>query len=90
MKKNGGKKLAGLLLTGVMVISGITGYMPATAIQFQSVKAAGFTEYPAELVRISTRDNSRNLNISGSYDGALLNTAVTNGSRMRTGDSIMS
>lgn len=81
MKKKLGKKLAGLFFAGVIVISGMEGYGLATVNQPKSVKAAGFTEYPAELARISTKDNSRNLNISGSYDGALLNTAATNGSQ---------
>lgn len=38
-------------------------------------------DYPAQLVRISTSDNSRNLNISGYSDKSLINTWTTNGSQ---------
>lgn len=38
-------------------------------------------DYPAETVRISTADNSRNLNISGYTDKSACNTWTTNGSQ---------
>ncbi len=37
------------------------------------------TDYPVQLMRISTSDNSRNLNISGLSDNSALNTWTTNG-----------
>lgn len=79
MKKKMGKRLAGLILAGAMIVSGMTGGIPKIVTDTQSVSAASFTEYPAELVRISTADNSRNINISGYADGAALNTGTTNG-----------
>ena len=43
--------------------------------------AAASTDYPAQLVRISTSDNSRNLNITGTSDKSPCNTWNTNGSQ---------
>lgn len=64
----------------------ITAFFLTTVFLFNSfpdsinVQAVS-TDYPAELVRISTADNSRNLNIAGYADKSPCNTWVTNGSQ---------
>jgi len=60
-----------MLLGGSMTLQSL----PQEALR---AKAAS-VDYPAQLVRISTSDGSRNVNISGYSDNALLNTWSTNG-----------
>lgn len=79
MRKRMGKKLAGLFLAGAMVFSSLTGGMPSEVTNKQVVSAAGFADYPAELVRISTSDGARTITITGNADGAALNTGVVSG-----------
>ncbi|SET22805.1 pectate lyase family protein [[Clostridium] polysaccharolyticum] len=81
MKKQIGKRIAGLFLAGTLMVSCWTGGMPKFTTEKQTVVAASFAEYPAELVRISTANGSRNLNISGTADGATLNTDTTRGTQ---------
>lgn len=77
MKKRRGKRVAGLFLAAAMVVAGLSG-MPKAASNMQAVSAAGFTEYPAELVRIASADSSRNLNSS---NGSALSMLTTNGTQ---------
>lgn len=68
------RHLYALLCTLVMAFAVIGAAFP------QSIGAqAASTDYPAQLLRISTYDNSRNLNISGYTDKSALNTWTTNG-----------
>lgn len=77
MKKRRGKGLAGLFLAVTMVAAGLTA-TPEYSERIETVQAAGFTEYPAELVRISSVDSSRNLNIS---NGSGLSMQTVNGTQ---------
>lgn len=64
------------IASALMLTAGcIAGAFPANA---PKVSAAS-VDYPAQTVRISTSDNSRNLNITGTADKAPLNTWTTNG-----------
>ncbi len=75
MKNSHKQKLLGLLTSFVMgltCLAGVSGMAP-TEIEAASV------DYPAQLMRISTADNSRNLNITGTSDKSALNTWVSNG-----------
>ncbi len=65
-----------LLTALVMVMSCLVGAMPLT-MEADAVSV----DYPAQLVRISTADNSRNLNITGTTDKSACNTWNTNGSQ---------
>ncbi len=74
MKRTKANHLQAILIVLVM-LSGILGMMFPQAM---TADAAG-ADYPAQLLRISTYDNSRNLNISGYGDKSALNTWTTNG-----------
>ena len=74
MKQSCTRHLYALLITLVTAFSLIGAAFPQTI----TVNAAS-TDYPAQLLRISTYDNSRNLNISGYTDKSPLNTWTTNG-----------
>ena len=74
MKQSRTRHLYALLITLVTAFSLIGAAFPQTI----TVNAAN-TDYPAQLLRISTYDNSRNLNISGYTDKSPLNTWTTNG-----------
>ncbi len=63
------------ILIVLVMLTGIIGMMLPQAM---TVNAAS-VDYPAQLLRISTYDNSRNLNISGYADKSALNTWTTNG-----------
>lgn len=66
------------VLTALIVLfSCIFSLLPASTITASAVSV----DYPAETIRISTADNSRNLNISGTSDKSDLNTWTTNGSQ---------
>ncbi|MGN0622024.1 MAG: RICIN domain-containing protein [Porcipelethomonas sp.] len=71
------KKAASLIAALVFVFSFVLGCMPL----MESRASAASVDYAAQLVRISTYDNSRNLNISGYSDKSPLNTWTTNGSQ---------
>ncbi|MBQ8725260.1 MAG: hypothetical protein IJY74_06295 [Oscillospiraceae bacterium] len=74
MKQTKTNHLHAVLIVLVM-LSGIIGMMLP---QTMTVSAAS-VDYPAQLLRISTYDNSRNLNITGYTDKSALNTWTTNG-----------
>ena len=74
MKRTKVNHLYAILVVLVMLF-GILGMVFPQAM---TVNAAS-VDYPAQLLRISTYDNSRNLNISGYTDKSALNTWTTNG-----------
>ncbi|MCR4646578.1 MAG: RICIN domain-containing protein, partial [Oscillospiraceae bacterium] len=74
MKRTKANHLYAILVVLVMLV-GILGMVFPQAM---TVNAAS-VDYPAQLLRISTYDNSRNLNISGYTDKSALNTWTTNG-----------
>ena len=67
------RRLLGLLTGLLLMLTCITAAVP------QLTPAAASTDYPALLLRISTYDNARNLNISGTADKSPMNTWTTNG-----------
>ena len=67
-------RIIGALTAVILMLTLITAAFPA-AIKTN----AAATDYPAQLMRISIGDNSRNLNISGVTDKSPLNTWITNG-----------
>jgi|GEM_PF-2687851 len=72
------KKCLGML-TALVLTCSVAAYIPQ---QEETLTASAVSaDYAAELVRISTYDNSRNLNISGTADHAACNTWNTNGSQ---------
>ena len=80
MKKKWGNKVGSLFLAGAIVISSLFMMTPAGTKQIETVSAASFTEYPAELTKL-TVDGNRNLNISGDSDGAEINAQFDNGTQ---------
>ena len=60
-------RIISVLIAVIMVLMTIT---------IPSVSAASY-EYPAQLVRISTSDGSRNINITGYSSGTAVNTWTT-------------
>ena len=62
----------------IVVLVMLFGILGMVFPQAMTVNAAS-VDHPAQLLRISTYDNSRNLNISGYTDGSALNTWTTNG-----------
>lgn len=75
MKKTHKQKLLGLLtsfMMGLTCMAGVSGAVPMEA-------EAASVDYPVQLMRISTADNSRNLNITGTSDKSALNTWTSNG-----------
>ncbi len=63
------------IIIAIIMIAACLVRTPITALKADAVS----TDYAAQLVRISTADNSRNLNISGSADKSPCNTWTTNG-----------
>lgn len=59
-----------MLIAWLLPLFGTGGTLTAEAVS---------ADYPAQLMRISTYDNSRNLNITGTADKSPLNTWITNG-----------
>ena len=74
MRQTKVKHLYAVLVAFVMLFGLIGMVLP----QPMTTNAAG-TDFPAQLIRISTYDNSRNLNISGYSDKSALNTWTSNG-----------
>lgn len=74
MSKINSQRLMTIITAFIMLIICITAGLPVR-LTANAVSA----DYPAELVRISTYDNSRNLNITGYSDNSALNTWTTNG-----------
>lgn len=75
-KKNQKLRLLGILTSLLMMFTCIAAAFP-NLLTAHAVS----TDYPAQLVRISTSDNTRNLNISGYSDNSVLNTWTTNGAQ---------
>ncbi|MBR4102381.1 MAG: hypothetical protein IKK51_11005 [Oscillospiraceae bacterium] len=73
------EKLLRLATAFVLGAACLTGVLPA-AEPVMEVSAIS-TDYPVQLVRISTADNGRNLNITGTADKSALNTWTTNGNQ---------
>ena len=71
--KNRTRRLTGICISLLLMLTCILSAFPVLTAQAVS------TDYPALLMRISTYDNARNLNISGTGDKAALNTWTTNG-----------
>lgn len=69
------KNFKAFLMTFVMLMS-LLSLMPQTAFD---TYAATTTDFAAQLVRITTADGNRNINVSGLSDGSALNTWITNG-----------
>ncbi|MBQ4488025.1 MAG: RICIN domain-containing protein [Ruminobacter sp.] len=63
------------VLVVLVMLFGIIGMIFPQAVTAN----AASVDYPAQLIRISTYDNSRNLNISGYTDKSALNTWTANG-----------
>lgn len=74
MSKINNRRLLTIITAIVLMLTCFTAVMPSK-LTANAVSA----DYPAELIRISTYDNSRNLNISGYSDKSPLNTWTTNG-----------
>ena len=74
--KTGLKRLISLALSMVLLMTCICMDLPEK-INAEAVSV----DYPAQLVRISTYDNSRNLNITGYGDNSACNTWNTNGAQ---------
>lgn len=74
LSRHHGTHIIGALTAVMLMLTLIAAAFPAA----QKTSAAG-TDYPVQLMRISTSDNSRNLNISGTSDRSALNTWTTNG-----------
>ena len=75
MKNTCKQKLLGLLTSFVMGLTCLAGVSGAVPMEAKAASA----DYPAQLMRISTADNSRNLNITGTSDKSALNTWTNNG-----------
>ena len=67
------ERLLGLVTAILLMLTCVAAAVPQISVRAASV------DYPAELIRISTADNARNLNISGTADKSPLNTWTTNG-----------
>lgn len=67
-------RIVGVLTSVMLMLTLIAAAFPAAL-----KTSAASTGYPVQLLRISTGDNSRNLNISGYSDKSALNTWTTNG-----------
>lgn len=76
--RNTVRRLTGICAAFGLALSGAFGALPGAQTQ-EITAAAATTDYPVQLARISTADNSRNLNISGYGDNAAVNTWTTNG-----------
>lgn len=63
-------RLVAAFISVVMMIMSLAIQMPISAASY---------EYPAQLVRVSISDNSRNINVGGYSNGSALNTWPTNG-----------
>ena len=74
MKRTKANHLYAIIVVLVMLF----GILGMVFPQEMTVNAAS-VDHPAQLLRISTYDNSRNLNISGYTDRSVLNTWTTNG-----------
>ena len=74
--KKQSRRLLGALTALLLMLTCITAVFP----DLMTAHAVS-TDYPVQLVRISTIDNTRNLNISGYSDKSALNTWTTNGSQ---------
>ncbi len=61
----------------ILMLTCIVGAFPMVSGSLDTYAAS--TDYAAQLIRISTKDNSRNLNISGYSDKSACNTWTTNG-----------
>lgn len=80
MRKQLGSKLGSLFLAGAIVVSSFFVTVPTGTICKETVSAASFTEYPAELTKLTVNGN-RNLTISGDSDGAAITAQFDNGTQ---------